>query len=163
MALETAIADRIEIRALMDRYAMAVDARDWHRYRGVFTADATIDYTDSGGPAGQLEEITAWLAGALQVFAGLQHNMTSHVAEVDGDTARSCTYFLAFHTTADGSGEQVLAMGGFYRDRLARTPDGWRIAERVELGTWMQGPYTEGVAMPPWYGSTVHHTPALPS
>jgi hypothetical protein len=54
-------------------------------------------------------------------------------------------------------------LGGFYQDKLRRTPDGWRISERVELGVWMQGPYPDDVAKPPWYGSATHHAPGLPS
>jgi hypothetical protein len=161
MTVDTAIADRLAIRELVERYAFAVDARDWELYRGLFTPGATIDYTDSGGPAGDAESMAAWLAEALAPFAGLQHNMTSHLAEVDGDTARSCTYFIAIHTILDGAHEQILALGGFYRDTLRRTPSGWRIAERVELGVWMQGPYPDDVAKPPWYGSATRHLPTL--
>ena len=157
------IADRLQIRDLMTRYAMAVDRRDWDLYRSVFRSDAVIDYSDSGGPRTALEPTVAWLAEVLAVFAGLQHNMTNHVAEIDGDVARACTYYVAYHTLPDGAGaETVLVVGGFYQDRLARTPDGWRITERVELGQWMEGPYPDDVAKPPWYGASGHHRPSLP-
>jgi hypothetical protein len=36
---------------------------------------------------------------------------------------------------ADGS-KQVMFLGLWYRDRHVRTPDGWRICERVEEGTY---------------------------
>src|SRR5450755_265588 len=50
MAMELSeIADRVAIQDLMYRYAMAVDGRDWTLYRTVFSADAVIDYVDSGG------------------------------------------------------------------------------------------------------------------
>src|SRR5947209_16565756 len=111
MTADAAIADRLAIRELVDRYAFAVDARDWELYRRVFTPDAQVDYTDSGGPAGDVESIAAWLAEALTPFVALQHNMTSHMAEVDGDVARACTYFMAFHTTLGDDGEQVMVMG----------------------------------------------------
>jgi hypothetical protein len=157
-------ADRIAISDVTVRYGMAVDGRDWDAYRAVFTPDAHIDYTDSGGIAGPLDEIVPWLAAALEPFAGLHHNMTNHLAEVDGDSARACTYFLAYHTIPDGAGrELVLAVGGHYRDRLVRTAEaGWRIAERVELSTWLDGPYPEGVPMPSWYGTLAHPRPQLP-
>jgi SnoaL-like domain len=159
----TAITDQLEIRALMDRYGMAVDRRDWDLYRSVFTPDARIDYADSGGPADELERIVEWLAEVLVPFAGLQHNMTNHVAEIEASTARACTYFVAFHAVQDGSGgEGVFTMGGFYQDRLARSDAGWRIVHRVELGTWMQSSYQAGIPRPPWYGTNHHHRPALP-
>jgi hypothetical protein len=157
------LGDRLAIRELIDRYAMAVDGRDWELYRTVFTADATIDYADSGGMRADLETTVKWLDEALGVFAGLQHHMTNHVVEIGGDQARACTYFIGQATIVDGDGgESLLTMGGFYRDRLTRTAGGWRISERVELGEWMQGPYPEGVPRPPWYGSADHHRSSLP-
>ncbi len=88
----------------------------------VFTSDAVIDYVDSGGGRADLETTVKWLAEVLGVFAGLQHNMTNHVVEIDGDRARACTYYVAYHSVVDGKGgETVLVMGGFYRDRLVRT------------------------------------------
>ncbi len=159
----TELGDRLAIRELMYRYAMAVDGRDWQLYRTVFTPDATIDYTDSGGIRADLETTVKWLDEALSPFAGLQHNMTNHVVELDGDRGRACTYYVAHHTLPDGAGgETMLTMGGFYRDRLVRNDSGWRISERVELGEWMQGPYPEGVARPPWYGKADHPRPSLP-
>jgi hypothetical protein len=153
---------RLAIRELIDRYAMAVDGRNWELYRTVFTPDATIDYTDSGGMRADLETTVKWLDEVLGIFAGLQHNMTNHVVELDGDRARACTYYVAHHTLVEGDGESLLTMGGFYRDRLVRSGEGWRISERVELGEWMQGPYPDGVARPPWYGGPGHHRPSLP-
>jgi hypothetical protein len=159
----TELEDRLAIRELMYRYAMAVDSRNWDLYRSVFTADATIDYTDSGGIRADLETTVKWLDQGLAPFAGLQHNMTNHVVDLQGGEARSCTYFVAHHTIPDGAGnEDLLTMGGFYRDRLVRTDRGWRIRERVELGEWMQGPYPDNVDRPPWYGSADHHRPSLP-
>jgi 3-phenylpropionate/cinnamic acid dioxygenase small subunit len=164
MAMELSeLADRAAIQQLMYRYAMAVDGRDWALYRTVFSADAVIDYTDSGGIRADLETTVKWLDEVLGIFAGLQHNMTNHVVEIDGDRAQACTYYVAYHTLADGEGsESVLVMGGFYRDRLVSMASGWRISERVELGEWMQGPYPEGVAKPPWYGTPDHHRASLP-
>jgi hypothetical protein len=158
------LADRMAIQQLMYRYAMAVDRRDWDLYRTVFSPDAVIDYVDSGGGREDLETTVKWLDDVLAIFAGLQHNMTNHVVEIDGDRARACTYYLAYHSVVDGKGgETVLVMGGFYRDRLVCTSDGWRISERVELGEWMEGPYPEGSPKPPWYGSQDHNRASLPA
>jgi hypothetical protein len=156
--------DRQEIQDLMYRYGMAVDRRDEALYRSVFTPDARIDYSDSGGIADTLDAVTAWLIEALAPFAGLQHNMTNHFVELDGDAARACTYFVAYHTVAvDADHETLLTVGGFYQDHLVRTADGWRIAERVELGVWMDGPYPDNIARPPWFGTARHPLPAIPA
>jgi SnoaL-like domain len=158
------ILDRIEIHELMFRYGMGVDRKDWDLYRSVFTEDAQIDYTDSGGIRAGVDDMIEWLSKALAPFVGLHHNMTNHIVTFENDGARACTYFLAFHTTLDGAGgEVVFAMGGFYQDRLVRTRDEWRIADRNELGVWMEGPYAEGIARPTWYGKQQHHRACLPS
>src|SRR4051794_18340696 len=91
------VGDRLAIQDLMYRYAMAVDGRDWDLYRTVFSPDAVIDYVDSGGGRADLETTVKWLAVVLGVFAGLQHNMTNHVVEIEGDRARACTYYVAYH------------------------------------------------------------------
>lgn len=44
------IADRLEIEQLLTVYAAAVDARDWERFREVFTNDVVLDYSAFGGP-----------------------------------------------------------------------------------------------------------------
>jgi 3-phenylpropionate/cinnamic acid dioxygenase small subunit len=163
MTDETAtIADQLAIHEVMYRYGMAVDRRDWDLYRQVFTDDASIDYSESGGPRSDLEAAVTWLAEVLEPFAGLHHNMTNHVVELEGDAARSCTYYLAVHSLADGRGaETVLVVGGFYQDRLRRTASGWRIAERVERMVWTDGPYPEGAPRPEWYGTKHHPLPCL--
>jgi hypothetical protein len=84
--------------------------------------------------------------------------MTSHIAEIDGDEAYSCTYFLAFHTIASEGRETLLTMGGYYRDVLTRTPDGWRIAHRVLRGVWIDGPFRNP---PAWFGTNQHHVPSV--
>ncbi|WP_207917165.1 nuclear transport factor 2 family protein [Rhizobium sullae] len=43
------ISDRLEIEELLVRYCYAVDDRDWKAYRNVFTLDAVLDDTATGG------------------------------------------------------------------------------------------------------------------
>ena len=46
------ISDELEIAALLNRYARAVDTKDWALYRSVFTDDAYVDYSSAGVIAG---------------------------------------------------------------------------------------------------------------
>ena len=55
------ISDRIEIDDLITRYTRSVDTLDWERFNTVFTPDATIDYTASGGKKGTRDEVRDWL------------------------------------------------------------------------------------------------------
>lgn len=157
------LCDRAEIRMLMDRYALACDTLDWDALRELFTEDCVIDYSEFGGGRGNLESTVAWLNAGLSRYAGLHHNMTTHHCEIDGTTARAITYWLAYQTRVDGAGgETVMHLGGFYRDRLLKTPEGWRIIERVDVGTWLPDPLPARLDPPPsWYGTNEHHRAVL--
>ncbi len=123
------LADRMEIDDLLTRYATAVDTRDWDLYRSVFTADAVIDYTSSGGIRGELAEVTEWLSDALSGFSMSQHMVTNRDIRVAGDAATSRSYFYnpMGRTKRDGT-LALMFVGGYYRDRAA--PDRRRVADR---------------------------------
>jgi len=131
-----AIADRIEIDDLLTRYATALDAKDWDLFTTCFTADAFIDYTAAGGIKGAFPEVREWLAQVMAGFPMTQHLVTNRAVTTAGDTAtcRSCLFNPMGVT--DGDGLAVFLEGGYYRDKLVRTPDGWRIAERIEEPTY---------------------------
>jgi 3-phenylpropionate/cinnamic acid dioxygenase small subunit len=130
------IADRLEIAEVLDRYAEVIDGKEWDRLGEVFSADAVLDYQASGGPRGSVAEVLEWLSYVLSPFSS-QHLMTNKAIRLDGDTATSrTTYFNPMRHT----GDQVFFVGGNYEDRLVRTPDGWRIQERVQSTAWMYPP-----------------------
>ena len=143
---EAELADRIEIDDLLTRYATAVDTRDWDLYRSVFTPDAVIDYTSSGGIRGKLAEVTEWLSDALSGFSLSQHMVTNRDIRVTGDAATSRSYFYnpMGRTKRDGT-LALMFVGGYYRDRLRRTDTGWRIVERIQDTAWLStSPGTPG-------------------
>jgi 3-phenylpropionate/cinnamic acid dioxygenase small subunit len=127
------ISDRIEIDDLLIRYTVAIDTKDWELLDTVYTPDARIDYTTSGGIKGEYPEIRAWLAEALAPFTMTQHLISNSVAKIDGDTASARTMVFNPMGTDDGKGGlNLFYVGAWYDDKLVRTPDGWRIAERFE-------------------------------
>lgn len=145
------IDDRIEIDDLLTRYATAVDTRDWDLYQTVFTADAVIDYTSSGGIRGELPEVTKWLSDALSIFSMSQHMVTNRDIRVAGDMATSRSYFYnpMGCTKRDGTLD-LMFVGGYYRDQLRRTGDGWRITERIQDTAWSSSsPGATGAPEPP--------------
>lgn len=140
MSLEE-ISDRLEIDALLSRYARAIDTLDWALLDTVFTADATVDYTSTGGIRGSYPEIREWLASVLPNFAMRQHFVTNREIVIDGDTATSrALLFNPMGTRNAAGGLDLFSVGGCYVDRLVRTPAGWRIAERREEHGWMDRP-----------------------
>ena len=134
------VADRIEIADLLTRYTRAVDTRDWDRLDDVFTPDARIDYTATGGIAGQFPEVKAWLAKMLPLFGRTQHVVGQAEVELAGDTAAVAAYFLNPMVLQPAAGaEQIWEFGGYYHHRLVRTPAGWRSRELVEELVWKRG------------------------
>ncbi len=67
------LSDRLEIDDLLTRYTRAIDTGEWDRLDDVFTPDARIDYTTTGGIEGAFPEVKAWLAENLPMFPRRQH------------------------------------------------------------------------------------------
>ena len=137
------LADRLEIDDLLTSYTRAIDTGDWDRLDAVFTPDAEIDYTSTGGIAGRFPEVKAWLAQNLPMFPRRQHVLGQKEVELDGDpagSARVTAYFLnpMVLPQADGS-ELRWEFGGLYHHDLVRTEDGWRSARLVEELCWKRG------------------------
>ncbi len=132
-----ALADRIAIDDLLTRYTMAVDTFDWDRLDEVFTPDAQIDYTATGGTSGSFPEVKKWLAETLPMFTRLQHYVTQKDVRIDGDQARVAAYFFnpMAIDNADGS-SFFLEIGGVYHHELVRTDAGWRSRHLHEQLVW---------------------------
>lgn len=130
------IADRIAIDDLLTAYAVAVDERDWDAVRACFTPDARLDYTTFGAPDGPLEDVIAWIAKMIAPFEMTQHHVTNRRVVIDGDSATVVAYLINPMT----AGGKLMQVGGRYHDVLRRTPEGWRIHERVAEYRWSDPP-----------------------
>ena len=131
------ISDRIEISDLLTRYTRAVDTGTWDLLDDVFTEDAHIDYTATGGIADEFPKVKAWLAEVLPMFSSRQHVLGQSEVSVEGDRAEVTAYFLnPMVLTQDDGTQQVWEFGGYYRHRLVRTPEGWRSCRLVEELAW---------------------------
>jgi hypothetical protein len=134
------IADRIEIDDLLTRYTRAVDSGDWDQLDDVFTTDARIDYTATGGIAGAFPEVKAWLAKTLPMFPRRQHIVAQRDVSLEGDSARVVAYFLnPMVIERPAAPERLWEFGGYYRHRLVRTDAGWRSRELVVELVWKRG------------------------
>jgi len=123
------LSDRLEIQDLLVDYSYAVDRREWAALDAVFTADARIDLTATGGIAGDLETIKRFLAGTQRHFAASQHLVAASKIALDGDVATGRTMCHNPLVFKDG---QVMFVGLWYVDRFVRTAQGWRIADRAQ-------------------------------
>jgi ketosteroid isomerase-like protein len=134
------VSDRLEIQDLLVDYSHAIDTRDWDALDGLFTPDAMIDYSAMGGSKGDLAATKEFLEAAMANFAGFQHLIATSKVTVDGDTAVGRTICHNPMVIDKGDGEtRVFWCGLWYHDRFVRTPDGWRIAERVEEKCYIEG------------------------
>jgi hypothetical protein len=134
------LSDRIAIQDLLARYSTAIDTKNFALLDEVFTPDGVGDYSASGGIRGTLPEIKAWLANALVIFHVVQHLVTNVCVDVRGDEATStCYLFNPLGYQRDDGTTEMLYCGGSYRDRLVRTPKGWRIRERVIQPLYLDG------------------------
>ena len=142
MDLQT-LADRLEVDDLLTRYTRAIDTGEWDRLDEVFTADAEIDYTSTGGIRGGYPEVKAWLAQNLPMFPRRQHVLGQREVLLDGDpaqTGRVTAYFLNPMVLPQRDGSELLwEFGGLYHHDLVRTGSGWRSRGLVEELCWKRG------------------------
>jgi len=136
------ISDRLEIEDVLIRYTRAIDTGDWDRLDTVFTPDAAIDYTQTGGIADSYPVVKAWLAENLPMFPRRMHTLgqVDLRMEPGADEAEVAAYFNnpMIFPQRDGS-ELLWEFGGIYHHRMVRTPDGWRSRELLEELVWKRG------------------------
>lgn len=138
--------DRAEIADAITRYTLAVDEGDFDRLDTVFTPDAQIDYTESGGVADVFPAVKAWLAEALPGFSTHRIHMLGQISyefAEGGDEAAVAAYFHNPMRIPSGpggrDGERVVEVGGLYRHTFVRTTDGWRSKRLHEQVVWTRG------------------------
>jgi hypothetical protein len=122
----------------VNRYATALDSRDWALLDEVFTPDAEADF-GAGWLSGR-EALRGLVRRMLGGSGPSQHLLGNHRVEIDGDVARCACLVRAFSAGAGGATGRCYELLGEYRDDLVRTSGGWRIARRRmtihhEIGT----------------------------
>ncbi len=128
------LGDELEIVALLNRYARAVDTKDWQAYRSVFTADAHIDYS-AAVFVGSIDDAVEFFRGAFSSLVTMSmHHITNIESQVDGDTALVRAMF--FNPTQIKGLDELSIFGGYYHHELVRTPDGWRSRALREEMVW---------------------------
>src|SRR5690349_2761707 len=121
--------DRAEILDLITRYTRAVDTADLSGFDRVFTADASIDYTASGGSSGPVAEVRRWLGEeAIPLFAQTQHLVGQVELDFRGDDEAAATAYFwnPIRIALPGAEPFDMEIGGLYEHDLVRTAGGWR-------------------------------------
>ena len=126
------ISDRLEIQQLLAAYSTAVDGGRFEDLDDLFTDDAVIDLSATGGAHGPSAEVTSWLSGTLSGFGGYMHVVSSTDLRLDGDTATgrtACVNPLAL----EADSKDIYLICFWYDDEFARTTDGWRFRSRTQI------------------------------
>jgi hypothetical protein len=126
------ISDELEIVALLNMYARAVDTEDWPLYRSLFTDDAFIDYSAAGLGSGTPDQVVPILREHQAGITMGMHYVTNIESQIDGDFARVLAMWLNVVLLPDMS--QNSYFGGRWHHEIVRTSDGWRSRNlRLEL------------------------------
>jgi hypothetical protein len=148
--------DRAAIMELQSRYLFALDFRDAETYASTFTEDGALhwargeikgrkaiyDFIASGiyNPAGSAEN-GKWPAAS-------RHFVTNQIIKVDGNTARSFSYwFEATNNTADRK-TMVLGLFGHYEDELVKIDGQWYFKKRAIYNEGLEGRHKAGEENP---------------
>lgn len=125
------ISDRLEIQQLLIDYSTAIDQKRFDDLDAVFTEDAYIDYSVTGGIEGQFPQVKAWLKEVLPNFPAYYHMLGNVDIRISGDTATSRA--ICFNPMVmGGEAGQIYFVGIWYVDEFVRTEHGWRMSRRVE-------------------------------
>ncbi len=127
--------DRMEITDVSSRYATGCDTRSSEIYRSCFTEEINVDFSSVGIGEKMKLAADAWVdivINFMQNYEATQHIITNHSITINGDEATSIAYLQAQHLLADN----LQTIGGYYTNKLRRTPQGWRIYDLKLTQTW---------------------------
>ena len=118
--------DRARILELTAIYNKCFDSGDAEGFAATFTPDGVMDVV-----GGFRVEGTAGLEKMCRSTPdGVIHVTVDALIEVNGDEATQDVRVVVLGRALDGKTTPTLDRTGRYQDRLVRTSDGWRFAER---------------------------------
>lgn len=130
------VADHLEILNLEGRYTKTWDEKDPEGWADVFTPDGVFEIVAKPGTEGVRAEGREHLVAFARLITS-NHEATHLPAlpyvEIDGDEATGRVNFhakLIARFTPDH--QDTLEATGHYDVKYRRTPDGWRMTERLE-------------------------------
>ena len=137
----SAMADKAELRELVDRYARAIDRRDMALLRDCYHPDAVDNHGTlfSGGIDAYIE----WQPQIMGTFENSAHYILNAVFALggdvgNGDEAQGEVYFFGIHRNP-GPDPVHGYVGGRYLDHYRRGADGrWRFSQRDLVWDWAE-------------------------
>jgi hypothetical protein len=132
--------DRAAIHDLLACYFQGIDAANPEQVRGCFTEDVRAAYDGRTFVDGIEALMGAFLA--FKNKASGEWKATTHFmgnlsfGSLDGDSAETETYAIAFLVTPSAAGDRLTMRSLRYLDRLRKTDAGWRICDRIHTLDW---------------------------
>lgn len=128
----TELWDREQIHQCILRYCRGCDRLDRKLILSAFHPDCLDEH---GKFVGHPDEFADWVV-QMHSTAQLstQHCILNHMAEIDGDTAHTESYFM--FVAMNRKGKPTTIGGGRYVDRLEKRDGEWKIAARITLRDW---------------------------
>ncbi len=132
--------DRLEIEDRVKLYAELIDRKRFDELESVFTPDAYIDYTASGGVAGSLDEIREYLRRSMGPLR-TQHLMSNVQCDIAPDGRSAKTTVMLFNPLSYDTrqGARTFFIGLWYHDEWIKTDEGWRMTRRIQEPGWQAG------------------------
>jgi len=132
----TATSDYLDILAVEAAYGPRWDANDGPGWSELFTEDGMFAVARPDGTPEVRARNRAELKDRCDLFNGTYrgvHLLQHPDLTVDGDNARAVVAFTFWGSLFKGGG--TLEVGGFYKVKYARGPEGWKIRARLEVPT----------------------------
>lgn len=132
------VTDLEQIRSLTQRYARAVDAKDYDAVGALFHPDAQIEGMRGTAALGPYLD---GMRNAPSTFAGSMHVLGDPLVTFTpgADEAESDTYAVVYQLRERGAPEGDVSLGMRYFDKLVRHEGAWKIAHRRTANLWMNG------------------------
>lgn len=126
-----------EITRVINAFGLYADTHRWSKLEALMAPTVTVDYTSLLGGTAAPESASAFVARwqkLLPAFTCVQHLITNHLIDAEGDSATAETQVATLHTLKDPKlgGNDAWTFGGRYDFRLRRIDGSWRI-EAVRL------------------------------
>lgn len=137
-----ALQDRLAIAEQLAQYSYRWDSKDSEGFAALFTEDGVMDRRRGGevvsgarvvGHQAILEYAQTSHQGRLADRQTRHHFSALVFLELTPDSAVTENMALITHQRAEDRAAQI-SSSGIYRNTWRKTPDGWKIAERVLFG-----------------------------
>ena len=119
--------DWLAITELKARYCRCLDTKDWAGYAAVYTEDAVLDTTGSGGARVEgREALVAYVRSSISEDTITTHHVHQPEISVDGDEATAI--WAMQDRNVWPTGRKLLGLG-HYHERYRCVGGEWRIIE----------------------------------